>query len=98
MFEPIPYVTKAQYMGYCESRTADENISAVRAGNPIRPGMTLDAIYPIKESKVIDGQVTVIEISENGKLTDIARPDRICNITFDKPLGKDALLRMRMIQ
>jgi putative protease len=95
-FEPVPYITKAQYMGYCVAQTSGTNVSTVRASNPIKPGMMLDAIFPINERKIIDGQVTVLDISENGRPTDMARPDRICEIRFDKPVSQNALFRKRM--
>jgi putative protease len=94
-FEPVPYITKAQYMGYCVSQTQEPDISTVRASNPIKLGMTLDAIFPIADGKIIDEQVTVLDISENGRPTDMARPDRICDIRFDKPVAQNALFRKR---
>ena len=94
-FEPIPYITKATYMGYCCGRTDVPEIITVRAGNPIKPGMRLDAISPIHDGKIIDVSVTVIDITENGRPTDMARPDRICEIRFDRPIETNALLRKR---
>jgi len=94
-FEPVSYINKAQYCGCYAGKTDMPDRSLVKASNPIRPGDSFDVIYPLENGKFIDGSVTVIDITENGNPTDMARPDRICGIRFDTPLKEFGILRKR---
>ncbi|MGL4369691.1 MAG: peptidase U32 family protein, partial [Spirochaetota bacterium] len=96
-FEPISYINKAQFAGFWTGAAEDPSVSLVKASNPIRPGESFDAIYPVENGKVIDSKVTVAEIFENGHPADMARPDRICGIRFDSPFKEYGILRKRTI-
>jgi putative protease len=95
-FSPINYINKATYYGYVasahESGTAD-----VRVGNPFKPGDTLEFICPSRGGGIENGEAKALEISENGALTDLARPDRTVSVKFDKAIPQYAIFRKRNI-
>jgi U32 family peptidase len=93
-FEPIPYVNKSTYYGNILS-SADSGLAEVRTSNPFRPGDTLEMICPLENGKIMNDKATALTISENGKETDMARPEKIVTVQFDKPVRARSILRKR---
>ncbi|HEY1405773.1 MAG TPA: U32 family peptidase [Spirochaetota bacterium] len=94
-FEPIPYVNKATYFGYVVSSEPNDPMSEIKVGNPFKPDDELEAIFPPSDGKIVHDKVRVLEIFENGVLTDMARPDRVLRVRFSSPLPAGAILRKR---
>jgi U32 family peptidase len=93
-FSKISYINRASYYGYIAGSvngcTAD-----VRVANPFKKGDTLEMICPPVNGEIINDTAAILEIMENGTVTDLARPDRIVSVKFDKPIQQYAILRMR---
>ena len=86
-FEPIPYVTKSTFYGYVLSSNGHE--AEIRASNPFIPGDEFELICPYQNGKIVNDRAEVIEISENGNAADMARPDRLVSVRFDRPVAAD---------
>jgi len=95
-FGPIPYINRATYFGYIDSPAEESCTYNVKVGNPFRPDDELEAIFPPETNKIVNDSARVIEIVENDRVTDMARPDRIVKVRFDKPLHDRAILRKRI--
>ncbi len=94
-FTGVPYIKKALFAGYATAAGRDETEAVVKAHNPIRTGERLEAIYPIVNNEIRDGELSVVEICDGGSITPMARPGSECAIRFDRPIGADAILRKR---
>jgi len=90
-FTPLPYIKKVLFSGYL-TEDSNESTTYVKSFNPIYTGDKLNAILP-DSSEIINEDVTVLEILENDRPTDMQRPSQICNIVFDKPLPPKTILR-----
>ncbi len=96
-FEQIPYIKKVMFLGYKESGGDNKNESYVKIFNPVYRDEEIDAIFPIKESKIIDCKIRVMEIfDEEGNSIEMARPGKISRIIFDKAVDNDAIFRRRL--
>ncbi len=95
-FTEITYIKKVLFLGYREDGEAIGDRVPIRVFNPILRGETLEAIFPIRDHQILDGHFTVMEILDGDESVEMARPGRSCLITFDRPMGKDAILRRRL--
>jgi putative protease len=94
-FTDIAYIKKALFLGYKQSDGMSAEIQ-VKIFNPIYRGENIEAIFPIRDGKIIDGSFTIEEIVDGGAQSDIARPGRTCIIRFDRPVADDAIFRRRL--
>ncbi len=93
-FTPIPYIKKAMFLGY-RSGASRDGAALVKTSNPIRLNETVEAIFPI-QGTIRDGSFVVKEIRDGeGASVDLARPNALYRITFDRELGEGAILRKR---
>ncbi|PKL37513.1 MAG: peptidase U32 [Spirochaetae bacterium HGW-Spirochaetae-1] len=97
-FEGVPYVKKAMFMGYKEGTGDDARQALVRTSNPIYRGENLEGIFPIHDVIRDDiFQVMAIRDAE-GNDVDMARPNSLYTIVFDKDVDEDAIFRKRIGQ
>lgn len=95
-FAGVPYINRAVFLGYRESGTEPSEEIIMKTFNPVYTGDRVEAIYPI-EGDVVDDSYTVAEITDpSGRVTDMARPNTLCAVRFDKPVLKDAVFRKRI--
>ena len=94
-FASIPYIKKAEFLGY--KAGADAAGSAlIKTHNPIYLHETIEAILPITDA-IQDDTYTVKSITDaENKSADMAKPNALYRITFDKELGDNAILRRRL--
>ncbi len=95
-FTGIPYVNKTLFMG-CKTGTGlDKREAEIKVFNPIRPGDTMDAIFPIHSGVVRDRAFSVLKITDSeGEDVSIAIPGKTYNIKFDADMDDHAILRQR---
>jgi U32 family peptidase len=94
-FTSIPYIKKALFLGY-KTGTAADGTALIKTHNPLYLNETIDAIFPIMDS-IKDDQFTVKAITDAGdNNVDMARPNSLYRIKFDKELGDNAILRRRL--
>lgn len=93
-FDGVPYINKARFMAY----RYDEGINGcevlLKTFNPVYKNEVLDGIYPIKE-EILDREYRVLKIFAEDSEVDMARPNQIYRVIFDKPVYKDAIFRRR---
>lgn len=95
-FENIPYIKKAQFMACSLENKMTGDMVSIKAFNPLRPGQTLEVIYPIKDT-IRDTTVTVTEIyNKDDSVVDIARPGEEYIIRFDKAVEPYGIFRKRI--
>ena len=95
-FSGVPYINKAVFLGYRESGSSPDAEITMKTFNPVYAWDRVEAIYPI-EGDVVDDSCTVVEITDpSGRVTDMARPNTVCTVKFDKPILKDAVFRKRI--
>ncbi|OHD62999.1 MAG: hypothetical protein A2176_09225 [Spirochaetes bacterium RBG_13_51_14] len=91
----IPYIKKALFLGY-KTGAAPDGAALIKTFNPIRRHETVEAIFPISDG-IQDGRFTVCEIIDrDGSAVDMARPNAVYRIMFDREMGDDAVLRRRL--
>ncbi|MFH0974324.1 MAG: peptidase U32 family protein [Spirochaetota bacterium] len=97
-FSEIPYIQKVLFLGYAVSGGGDETEAYIKTFNPIYLNEEIDAIYPIINSNIRDCKIKVKEITDEIKneSVEMARPDKIYRIKFDKAIDNDAILRRRL--
>ncbi len=96
-FSGLPYVKKAMFLGYRESRGKDENSVNLKVFNPVRLNEDIEAIYPLGKGGVMDTQLRVTEILDReGKNDTMARPGETVPVRFNKPVGEFAVFRKRL--
>jgi putative protease len=95
-FQAIPYIKRAAFIGTYVEKGENENEAYIKIYNPIRLNDKLEAIFPIKDDKVLDKELKVIEIYENDREEEIARPNRVCKVVFDQPIYKNAIFRKKL--
>ncbi len=96
-FNEIPYIKKVLFLGYAISGGKDETEAYIKTYNPLYLNEKVDAIFPIIDSKINDCTVTIKEIIDGeNKSVDMARPDKIYLIRFNKAIDNDAILRRRL--
>lgn len=93
-FTPISYINRASYYGYV-AETDGSCTADIRVANPFKQDDILEMICPPADGRIHNETATALEITERGTVTDLARPDRIVSVKFDKPVQKYAILRMR---
>jgi putative protease len=94
-FSSIPYIKKAQFLGYKTGTDAD-GTALIKTHNPIYLNETIEAIFPIGASIRDDTRtVTSIADAENNS-ADTAKPNSVYRIKFEKELGDNAILRRRL--
>lgn len=96
-YRPIPYIKKVLFTGHVTG-VPDGESADIRVYNPIRVGETLEAIAPIKDNNILDREVKVIKIFDNEVEDDMARPNKVCRIVFDREIPENAILRKRLIK
>ncbi len=93
-FEPIPYVTKAKFVGYKKSSGLTNEVE-VKTFNPIYLDDEIEGIFPI-DKEIIDDKFRVSKIvNSEDKPVDMARPGEIYHITFYKDVEDNAIFRKR---
>ena len=96
-FTEIPYISKALFMGYMESRGDDESEAHVKAFNPIYVNDDIEAIFPITGDEIKDGSFRVADIrDDNMNSVQMAQPGRIYLIRFDKAVDSNAIFRKKL--
>ncbi len=91
-FDGVPYISKSTFAAYkIDDGTAAEEIQ-VKTFNPLYKGEVLNAIFPIKES-VVDGDFRILRIYHEDGETDMARPNGVYRICFDRPVMDNAIFR-----
>ena len=94
-FTSIPYIKKALFLGYKVGADAG-GAALIKTHNPIYLNDTIEAISPITDA-IQDGTYIVQSITdEENKSADMAKPNSIYRIKFDKELGDNAILRRRL--
>jgi U32 family peptidase len=94
-FSPIPYIKKSMFLGYRAGASPD-GAALIKTFNPIRLHETIEAIFPIT-GPVMDGQFTVDEIlDQEGRSVDLARPNTVYRVRFDRDPGDYAIFRRRL--
>lgn len=94
-FGPVPYIRKADFMGY-SAGTSPDGSAFIKTFNPVRLDETLEAIFPL-DDPVRDSRFVVKEIRDSEETSvDLARPNALYRITFDRELGENAVLRKRL--
>ncbi len=91
-FDGVPYIKKTLFMGYC----IDSTHNLVKVFNPIYKGDSFDAIYPIANNHIYDVSVKVIDIIADNTSVQMAQPNTVATIIFDKPLQQWAILRKQL--
>lgn len=92
-FAGVPYINKAMFMGWKLDAGDDYRAAKVKTANPIYAGDVLDAIFPIKE-KLLDDSFRVVKIiDEAGAEVNMARPNGVYTIIFDKDVAPYAVFR-----
>ncbi len=91
-FDGVPYIKKTLFMGYC----VDAKKSLIKVFNPIYKGDSLQVIYPIVNNQIHDTTVIVTDTIVNDTSVEMAQPNTVATIIFDKPLQKWAILRKQM--
>ncbi|MBN2402918.1 MAG: U32 family peptidase [Spirochaetes bacterium] len=97
-FNEIPYIKKVLFLGYAISAGKDETEAYIKTFNPVYLNEEIDAIYPIINSNIKDCKIAVKEIIDEDKneTVEMARPDKIYLIRFNKAIDSDAILRRRL--
>ncbi len=97
-FNEVPYIQKTLFLGYAAGRGRDDTEAYIKTFNPIYFNEEIDAIYPIIGSEIRDCKIKVKEIRDDNKneSVEMARPDNIYLIKFDKAIDSDAILRRRL--
>jgi U32 family peptidase len=97
-FNEIPYIKKVLFLGYAFGSGKDGTEAYIKTFNPIYLNEEIDAIYPIINSNIRDCKIKIKEIIDDNKneSVEMARPDQIYRITFDKAIDNDAILRRRL--
>jgi putative protease len=93
-FEGVPYINKARFMAYRSDDGPDNCEVSVKTFNPVYKNELLDGIYPI-DKEILDREYRVIKIYAEDHEVEMARPNEIYRIVFDKPVFKDAIFRRR---
>jgi len=93
-FDGVPYINKARFMA-CRHDDGQESCEVtVKTFNPVYKNEVLDGIYPIEE-EILDREYRVLKIFTEDTEVEMARPNEIYRIIFDKPVYKDAIFRRR---
>ena len=97
-FTGIPYVRKALFMGYKCGTGRDARHAIIKTHNPIYRGERLDGIFPI--DKIIkDGTFRVVSIlDDRNSEVDMARPNSVYTIVFDRDVDDYAIFRKRTLR
>jgi putative protease len=97
-FNEIPYIKKVLFLGYVVSGGKDETEAYIKTFNPIYLNEEIDAIFPIINSNIRDCKIKIKEIFDDNKneFVEMARPNNIYLIRFDKSIDNDAILRRRL--
>lgn len=91
-----PYIRKADFLGCWETPGGDVSEAYMHAFNPVFPGESVEAIFPIDGGTVKDGPYRVEEIREDEKSVAMAQPGKVYLIRFDKEIYPFAILRRRI--
>lgn len=91
-FDGVPYIKKTLFMGYC----VDNEKELIKVFNPIYKGDNLQVIYPIVNNQIHDTTVVVNDIIVNDTSVEMAQPNTVATIIFDKPLQQWAILRKQL--
>jgi U32 family peptidase len=97
-FNEVPYIQKVLFLGYSLQNGKDPAEAYIKTFNPIYLNEEIDAIYPIIDSNIRDCKIKIKEIIDDNKneSVEMARPDNIYLIRFDKAIDNDAILRRRL--
>ncbi|MCP4136620.1 MAG: U32 family peptidase [bacterium] len=95
-YQGIPYIKRALFLGYTETRGSSSEEAYIKAFNPIYKGEEVDAIFPIQE-KIEDDKYIIEEIrNKQDKSVDMARPGEVSLLRVNKPMPENAILRRRL--
>lgn len=95
-YSGVPYVNRAVFLGYRNEGDEPSREIVMKTFNPVYAGDMVEAIYPIKKD-IIDESYRVVSITDgSGRNVDMARPNSLCVVTFDKAVMKDAVFRKRL--
>ena len=95
-FAGVPYINKAVFLGYREGGKSPSEEIIMKTFNPVYTGDSVEAIYPIK-GEVLDDRYKVVGITDpDGRAIDMARPNTLCNVKFNKPVLVNAVFRKRI--
>jgi U32 family peptidase len=97
-FNEVPYIQKVLFLGYSLQSGKDPTEAYIKTFNPIYLNEEIDAIYPIIDSNIRDCKIKIKEIIDDNKneSVEMARPDNIYLMKFDKAIDNDAILRRRL--
>lgn len=95
-FTGVPYINKAVFLGYRDSGSESTDEIIMKIFNPLYTGDRVEAIYPI-EDDILDESLTVAAITDpSGREAEMARPNTLCTVRFDRPVLRDAVFRKRI--
>lgn len=93
-FDGVPYINRARFMGYRNDDGSDSCEVSVKTVNPVYKNEVLDGIYPISD-EILDREYRVMKIFNMDTEVEMARPNDVYRIIFDKPVFSSAIFRKR---
>ncbi len=95
-FTGLPYTRKVLFLGYRKTGEEPSREVVTRIFNPVYRGDRLEAIYPIKGSDVLDGELIVESIWDDENSVEMAQPGKEYLLRFDREVHPNAILRRRL--
>lgn len=95
-FSSLPYIKKVLFLGYRKTGEEPSREAVTRIFNPVYRGEKVEAIYPIRDKEILDGELIVENIWDDENSVEMAQPGKEYLLRFDREVHPNAIIRRRL--